>query len=176
MRLIHPVLVFGLALGLGTGLGHAQDQKHPKSGTTKGTISRGDANAKDENIKHDSAPNDPNAKIEAPPEKGGPRPAVGHAESTSTITLPITSPFIPTAIIVVRSHPMVIPTDGWGAATPFFTVGPHSVIIRQDRGDRVPIILTDHSPGRSVSKRYRREKTRPHLTVSPMQCGLRPSG
>jgi hypothetical protein len=73
MRLIHPVLVFGLALGLGTGLGHAQDQKHPKSGTTKGTISRGDANAKDENIKHDSAPNDPNAKIEAPPEKGGPK-------------------------------------------------------------------------------------------------------
>jgi len=73
MRPIHSVLVFGLALGLGTGLGHAQDQKHPKSATTKGTNSRGDANAKDENIKQDSAPNDPNAKIEAPPEKGGPK-------------------------------------------------------------------------------------------------------
>ena len=73
MRLIYSLLVFGLALGLGTSFGNAQDQKHPKSATTKGTNSRGDANAKDENIKHDSAPNDPNAKIEAPPEKGGPK-------------------------------------------------------------------------------------------------------
>jgi len=45
---------------------------------------------------------------------------------------------------------MVIPTDGWGAATPFFTVGPHSLIFRQDRGDRMPIISTEHSPGCSL--------------------------
>jgi hypothetical protein len=73
MKLIHSVLVLGLALGFGSGATNAQDQKHPSSAKTNGTKSRGENNAKDENIKNDRAPNDPNAKIEAPPDKGGPK-------------------------------------------------------------------------------------------------------
>jgi len=65
------MLVLGLAYGLGAGLKPAQGETHPKSATTKAAQSRGQAGEKDENIKQDRAANDPNAKIEAPPEKGG---------------------------------------------------------------------------------------------------------
>ena len=73
MKLIHSVLALGLALGLGSGAMNAQDQKHPSSAKVNGTKSRGENTGKDENIKNDRAPNDPNAKIEAPPDKGGPK-------------------------------------------------------------------------------------------------------
>jgi hypothetical protein len=73
MKPIHSVLVLGLALGLGSGAMNAQDQKHPSSAKANGTKSRGESDAKDENIKNDRAPNDPNAKIEAPADKGGPK-------------------------------------------------------------------------------------------------------
>jgi hypothetical protein len=72
-NLIHSTLIVGLALGLSIVSREAIGQDHPKSATTKASQSRGDSNAKDENIKNDRAPNDPNAKIEAPPEKGGPK-------------------------------------------------------------------------------------------------------
>jgi hypothetical protein len=73
MKLIHSVLALGLALGLGSGAMNAQDQKHPSSAKVNGTKSRGENTGKDENIKNDRAPNDPNAKIEAPADKGGPK-------------------------------------------------------------------------------------------------------
>ena len=70
-RLIRFVLVLGLAYGLGVGVRPAQGAEHPKSATTKAAMSRGGAGEKDDNIKQDRAPNDPNAKTEAPPDKGG---------------------------------------------------------------------------------------------------------
>ena len=70
-QFLHSLLALGLALALASGVALAQ--AHPKSATTKAAQSRGDSGAKDENIKQDRAPNDPNAKIEAPPEKGGPK-------------------------------------------------------------------------------------------------------
>ena len=70
-RLLHTILAFGLVLGLVSAT--AQAQAHPKSATTKAAQSRGESGAKDENIKQDRAANDPNAKMEAPPEKGGPK-------------------------------------------------------------------------------------------------------
>ena len=72
-RLIQSILVFGLALGIGVGVRPAQGQDHPKSATAKASKTRGESGAKDENIKKGRAPNDPDAKIEAPAEKGGPK-------------------------------------------------------------------------------------------------------
>jgi hypothetical protein len=73
MKLIHSVLALGLALGFGSGAMNAQDQKHPTSAKATGMKSRGENGAKDENIKNDRSPADPNAKVEAPPDKGGPK-------------------------------------------------------------------------------------------------------
>ncbi|PYT03455.1 MAG: hypothetical protein DMF60_18320 [Acidobacteria bacterium] len=71
-KLICSTLFLGLALSLGFHLKPALAQEqHPKSATTKATKSRGESGGKDENIKQDRTANDPNAKIEAPPEKGG---------------------------------------------------------------------------------------------------------
>ena len=80
-RLICSILVLGLASCLGTGVAPAQEKEkaqeqgkaHPKSGTSKAATPRGATGEKDENIKHDRTANDPNAKVEAPPEKGGPK-------------------------------------------------------------------------------------------------------
>lgn len=71
--LITPLLGLVLTFGVGAKSAAAQTQQHPKSGTTAAQKTRGDSNAKDENIKKDRQPNDPNAKVEAPPEKGGPK-------------------------------------------------------------------------------------------------------
>jgi hypothetical protein len=73
MKLIHSTVVLGLALAVGVVTGPALGQDHPKSATATAAKSRGDSTGKDENIKKDAAPNDPNAKVEAPPEKGGPK-------------------------------------------------------------------------------------------------------
>jgi hypothetical protein len=70
-RLIRFTLVLGIAFGLGAGVRSAQAEQHPKSATTKGATSRGGAGEKDDNVKQDRAPNDPSAKTEAPPQKGG---------------------------------------------------------------------------------------------------------
>ncbi len=51
----------------------AEAQQHPNSATATAQKSRGEAGEKDENIKKDRQPNDLNTKIEAPPEKGGPK-------------------------------------------------------------------------------------------------------
>jgi hypothetical protein len=73
-KLIRSTFILGLAFSFGfqAKLAFAQDQ-HPKSATSKATSSRGESGGKDENIKQDRKANDPNAKIEAPPEKGGPK-------------------------------------------------------------------------------------------------------
>src|ERR1700744_4550127 len=73
MKLIHSTVVLGLALAVGVVTGPALGQDHPKSATATAAKSRGDSTGKDENIKKDAAPTDPNAKVEAPPEKGGPK-------------------------------------------------------------------------------------------------------
>jgi len=77
-RWIHSSLILALALGIGASVVHSQAPTHPKSAKTKAAKNRGDSNAKDENIKQDRAPNDPNAKIEAPPEKGGSKTRGGY--------------------------------------------------------------------------------------------------
>jgi hypothetical protein len=69
----HVALILGTVLSIGLVLQPAIGQDHPKTATTKSTKSRGDAKAADPNIKHDRAANDPNAKIEAPAAKGGPK-------------------------------------------------------------------------------------------------------
>lgn len=71
-KLIRYTLLVTIALSSAAFL-MAQTPQHPTSGDTKSTKSRGSSDAKDENIKQDRQPNDPNAKIEAPPEKGGPK-------------------------------------------------------------------------------------------------------
>jgi hypothetical protein len=71
-RLIRFTLALGLTLGLGVVV-LAQGQGHPTSATTKAQKTRGESGAKDENIKQDRAPNDPNSKMEAPADKGGPK-------------------------------------------------------------------------------------------------------
>jgi hypothetical protein len=70
--LIRSTLILGIALSF-AGLAAAQNEQHPKSATTKAEKSRGTADAKDENIKQDRKANDPSSKLEAPPEKGGPK-------------------------------------------------------------------------------------------------------
>jgi|HubBroStandDraft_4_1064222.scaffolds.fasta_scaffold04069_4 hypothetical protein len=78
-RLIRFTLILAMALGV-TGYAGAQSQAtdHPKSATTKSEKSRGASSAPDENIKHDNAANDPNAKIAAPPAKGGTKTRGGY--------------------------------------------------------------------------------------------------
>jgi hypothetical protein len=71
-RLVRYTLLLALALSPAAFL-LAQAPQHPTTGDTKSAKSRGASDAKDENIKQDSKPNDPNAKIEAPPDKGGPK-------------------------------------------------------------------------------------------------------
>ncbi len=73
-KLLRPSLILGLALCAGVAFqpAHAQEN-HPKEGTTKSAQSRGAAGAKDENIKKDRQPNSLNSKVEAPPDKGGPK-------------------------------------------------------------------------------------------------------
>ena len=64
--------VFLLTFGLGIRVpAVAVAQQHPTSGSASAQKSRGEAGAKDENVKKDRQPNDPNAKVEAPPAKGG---------------------------------------------------------------------------------------------------------
>jgi hypothetical protein len=77
MRKIHALLVCGLALSLLPALAHGQQQKQSDSSSSKSAVGRGDASAKDENIKQGKAVNDPNVKLEAPPEKGGPKTRQG---------------------------------------------------------------------------------------------------
>src|SRR5262245_32615216 len=71
-RLIRSTVLLGIGLSAAAFL-VAQTPQHPKSGSAKAAKSRGSSDAKDENIKQDRQPNDPNAKVEAPPEKGGPK-------------------------------------------------------------------------------------------------------
>ena len=70
--------ILGLAVGLSLALPGAFAQDHPKTGSAKAAQSRGDSSGPDENIKHGRAANDPNAKEEAPPEKGGPKTRQGY--------------------------------------------------------------------------------------------------
>jgi hypothetical protein len=73
-KVIRSTLLLGLALSAGAAFQPARAQEsHPKEGATKSAKSRGEAGAKDENIKKDRQPNDPQAKAVAPPEKGGPK-------------------------------------------------------------------------------------------------------
>src|SRR5450755_2563494 len=73
-RAIRSSLLLGLALTVGVAFQPARAQdSHPKEGTTKSAQSRSAAGAKDENVKKDRQANDPQAKVEAPPDKGGPK-------------------------------------------------------------------------------------------------------
>lgn len=70
--LIRSALLLGFALSLGVGADvHAQQTT--SNATVRAQKARGVAGAEDENIKIPRQPNDPNAKQEAPPEKGGPK-------------------------------------------------------------------------------------------------------
>lgn len=75
-KLIRSIPILGLAFCLTTGLRPALTQEHPKNVENKGQRSRG-AGGKDENIKQDKQANDPNAKAQAPPDKGGPKTRQG---------------------------------------------------------------------------------------------------
>lgn len=77
MRKIRLLLVCGLAFSLVPVSVQGQDQKQANSSSTKSATGRGEASAKDENIKQERPVNDPNAKMEAPPDKGGPETRQG---------------------------------------------------------------------------------------------------
>ena len=72
IRLTRAVLSWGLILSLSLSSNFLYAQQKQDTVTVKGQRTRGQEGS-DSNIKHGREPNDPNANIEAPPDKGGPQ-------------------------------------------------------------------------------------------------------